>query len=96
MNKKDPNQFEYSHYLYGGIKEYMDENDRKKIEDEILQNYIEDIETFEKKCRIGENDSYLCSLIRQDLVVEYITYINENNLSLLTKIKPSIYETNSF
>lgn len=74
----------------------MDEKDRKKIEDEILQNYNEDIETFEKKCRIGENDSYLCSLIRQDLVVEYITYINENDLSLLTNIKPSIYETNSF
>lgn len=49
-----------------------------------------------KKCQIGENDSYLCQLIRDDLVDDFIVYINKNNLSLFRKIEPSIFETNLF
>ena len=34
--------------------------------------------------------------IRSDSIEEFIAYVNLTNLSLLTKIKPSIYETHSF
>ena len=36
------------------------------------------------------------SLIRSDSVEDFIIYTNRTNLSLLTKIKPTIYEKNSF
>ena len=83
-------------YLYPKIKEFIDEKLQKQIEELILQKYSETISSFEEKCQIGENDSYICSLIRSDSVEEFISYVNRTNLSLLTKIKPSFYETNSF
>ena len=51
---------------------------------------------LEEKCQIGENDSHICSLILSDSVEEFIAYVNRTNLSLLTKIKPFVYETHSF
>ncbi|KAK8890642.1 hypothetical protein M9Y10_035425 [Tritrichomonas musculus] len=96
MNKKSLTKFEYSHYLYGGMKEYIEEEERKQIEREITQKYNETIESFEEKCRNGENDSYICSLIRKDSVEEFISHVNRSNISLTSKINQSIYETNLF
>lgn len=96
IEKKDLNQFQYSHYLYSGIKQYLNEKFRKQIESEITQIYDEEIEIFEEKCRIGENDLYICSLIRQDSVEEFISFVNRTNCSLSKRIEPSIFDTNSF
>ena len=96
MITNDKNDFKYSHYLYSGIKSFINEDQKKMIESEIEPKYDGDITNFEKKCRIGENDSYLCSLIRQDSVEEFIAYINRNNTSLSSRIPPSIFETNLF
>lgn len=57
---------------------------------------FEDDSNFDKKRRIGENDSYICSLNRQDSVEEFIGYLNQKNYSLSSTITPSIFETNSF
>lgn len=65
--------------------------EKKNIED-ILKELPED---FEEKRRKGENESYICELIRDDSVIDFVTYINKTNLSISTMIKPSIYETNS-
>ncbi|KAK8835347.1 hypothetical protein M9Y10_034110 [Tritrichomonas musculus] len=54
------------------------------------------IENFEEKRRIGENDSYICSLIRNDAVEEFVSHVNQANIPLTTQIKRSIFETNSF
>ena len=97
ISKADLNGFQYGHYLYGGLKKYFEENERKNIEKMILIKYKEEnIESFEKKCQIGENDSYICSLIRQDSIDEFISYVNQTNYSLTNCIKPSIFETNTF
>ena len=69
---------------------------QKQIESEILNEFGEDIISFEEKCRIGENDSYICKLIRKDLLDDFIVYVNEKNYQLDSTIKPSIYETNDF
>ena len=54
-------------------------------------------EIFESLRKKGENDSYTCDLIRQDSIKEFITYVNKTNLSLQhTRIKSSIFETNSY
>ena len=50
---------------------------------------------FEQKRRKGENDLYVCKLIREDLIDEFVIYVNQTNISLhKTLITPSIYETN--
>lgn len=51
---------------------------------------------FEEKRRIGENDLYICELIRDDRVEEFITKYNQNLFSLSMEIEQSIYETNEF
>ena len=48
------------------------------------------------KRQIGENDSYICSLIRSDAVEEFVQYVNQANFRLSSRIEPSIFETNSF
>ena len=82
--------------MYPKIKEFLLEKKQKQIENEIIHRYKEDISTFEEKCKIGENDSYICSLIRSDSIKEFVIYVNKTNLSFSSKIKPSIFETNSF
>lgn len=53
-------------------------------------------ETFNEKRHVGENDDYICKLIRDDNIDEFISFIKLNNINLSTTIKSSIYETNSF
>ena len=46
--------------------------------------------------KIGENESYLSEMIRNDSVDDQIAYVNRIYTSLNSKIYPSIYETNLF
>ena len=69
---------------------------QKQIEKEIWQIFGEEISSFKEKWKIGENDSYICTLIRSDSIENFITYVNRTNFSLSSKIKPSVYETNLF
>ena len=69
-----------SYYLFSKIKNFIKDKERKSLEKEITQIFNENIETFEMKCKNGENDSYLCSLIRQDSIQNFIIYVNKTNL----------------
>ena len=51
---------------------------------------------FDEKRKIGENDEDVCELIRKDSIEEFITFVNQRNLSLNTTIERSLFETNSF
>ncbi|KAK8836735.1 hypothetical protein M9Y10_037252 [Tritrichomonas musculus] len=54
-------------------------------------------ENFYEKRREGENDNQIIKLIRNDMIEEFDTYVNQNSgISLDSKIQPSIYETNPF
>ena len=96
IKKKYRNNIQYIHYFYPILKPFIDKSTQKQIENEISKIYHDPVETLKEKCQIGENELYICSLIRQDLVEEFISYINRANISLLTTIKPSIFETNRF
>ncbi|KAK8844216.1 hypothetical protein M9Y10_024422 [Tritrichomonas musculus] len=50
----------------------------------------------EEKRRISENDSYICSLIREDLLDDFISYVLRSNFNIRSKIERSKYETNCF
>ena len=58
------------------------------------ENYNQD--EHEAKRNLGENDHFLCNLIRNDSIIDFISHVTRTNTSLLSKIEPSIFETNSF
>ncbi|KAK8841561.1 hypothetical protein M9Y10_027185 [Tritrichomonas musculus] len=62
---------------------------KKQEEEEIPENLYEDRKT-------GENNSYICKLIQNDLIDEFITYVNRNNYPIQSNIPSSFYDTNSF
>ena len=53
-------------------------------------------ENFYEKRRERENDNQICKLIRKDSIIDFITYINQNDIQSKSIINPSIYETNLF
>ena len=64
---------------------------------EIKANIEADLKNdFFKKRKEGQNDSYLCSLIREDDLNAFIYYINTNDIPFSSKINKSIYETNQY
>ena len=80
-------------FFYPELKQFIDKNLIKTDEKEVIE-YDTDIEI---KRKTGENESFICTLIRNDSVEEFISYVNRSNISLhSTIIKPSIFETNSF
>ena len=75
----------------------FDESNFKMISkhEKYFQKTIE--KNDEENLSIGENDSYISKLIREDSIEEFIIYVNKTNFPLKTaKINSSIYETNSF
>ena len=81
----DQNDFSFEKYnIDPNEKNWFDE-----IQGELPENFYE-------KRQKGENDDYICELIRNDLVKEFIVYVSKNNIPLDSAIKSSIFETNSF
>ena len=75
---------------------FLNDIDIDYHDNEILEYYSNHLDEYEEKRRIGENDSYICSLIRQDSIEEFVSYVNRTNFSLSSTINPSIFETNIF
>ena len=86
----------YCHFFYPEIKSQMNEEERKIEEEKLLEIDQNIFDTFDQKRQNGENDFYICSLIRDDLVEEFIQYVNQKTISLSSHLNTSIFETNSF
>ena len=96
INKVEPNNNSYWHFFYPKIENLIGEEKMKFIKDDLIKNNPNFFDNYEEKRQEGENDSYICSLIRQDSIEEFISYVNRMNYSLSSQITPSIFETNSF
>ena len=83
----------YCYFFYPEIKEF---DDGDEIKNELLSIDPNIFDQFEEKQQQGQNDSYICSLIRQDSVDDFIIFINQYNFSLDMEINSSIFETNDF
>ena len=68
----------------------------KFVKNVLLEEIPNFFTNYEEKREEGENDSYICSLIRQDSAIEFISHVNRNNISPSSLITPSIFETNPF
>lgn len=83
-------------FFYFYFKSLNDENQQKKIQAEIEKEFGLDIETFQKYSLRGENESYLCQLIRQDSINDFINYVNTHEIELDSNVNYSNFETNAF
>ncbi|KAK8837252.1 hypothetical protein M9Y10_036682 [Tritrichomonas musculus] len=92
----DSNGSRYSHFFYPEIKKFIGDHGSKDIERELISINPNIFDFFEEKRQEGENDSFLCSLIREDSISEFVEYVNRTNISLKSEVKSSIFETNSF
>ena len=96
FNKNKKYEF-HSQFFYPEIKNYISQFSEKKIREQLLLYDSNVFDNFNEKRLIGENESYLCEIIRNDSVEDFIIYVNKKNISLSkTRIKVSIFETNLF
>ncbi|KAK8898414.1 hypothetical protein M9Y10_000701 [Tritrichomonas musculus] len=95
----------YPQYFAPEIKPFVTESFirlfRKNKEKETKEDWIDSIfnelpDNFYQKRKIAENDTYICSLIREDNVEEFIAHLNKTNISIKSVIMDSIFETNHF
>ncbi|KAK8872106.1 hypothetical protein M9Y10_007865 [Tritrichomonas musculus] len=98
FTRKNKNQFfSFKFFFMTEIKSLLDRKSRKRLDKQLLKFDENTLTDFEEKRKIGENDSYICQLIRDDSIEEFIAYTTRTCLSLSnSKIPESIYETNSF
>ncbi|KAK8871653.1 hypothetical protein M9Y10_007390 [Tritrichomonas musculus] len=87
----------YIHYFFPETKPFFNKESADRLTEEMPKVFVDDLDEFKEIRRNGENDSYICTLIRNDLVEDFITHVSQTNLPLAeTTIPPSIYETNCF
>ena len=96
IGKIESNCNRYWYFFYPEIEKFIGEEKMKDFKNEILSKYPNFFDNFDDKRKEGQNDFYICSLIREDSIEEFISYINRQNYSVASKIKPSIFETNLF
>ena len=68
---------------------------------EILSTFLKDntmtfSEEFKKNRQEGENHHYICQLIRNDSIDEFIHFVNKNSVQLESHVPYSIFESNEF
>mgnify|MGYP001040281963 CR=1 FL=1 len=83
-------------YFYPEVAKFIEKNAKLRIYgcDKIIENIKNNEEEFLQKRKVGENDSYICELIRKDDISNFIIHIEKNLISINSSIKSSIYETN--
>lgn len=97
INRIEHNQNRYSYFFYPEIEKFTGPQPIKAIKNEILERKDPHaFENIEEKRQEGQNDLYVCSLIRQDSVVEFSSYLKKNGYSPNCKLGSSIFETNQF
>ena len=87
------NSYSFYAYFYPEFKKFYNEKSKQQIASEYSE--IFNLKEFEEKRMIGENDHYVCELIRNDSIDDFISFVNRTNLSLSSNVEPSVYETNS-
>ena len=96
INNIEANGNRYCHFFYPELEKLKGAKAMKSIKDEILSIDPTAFDNFESKRQEGENDSYICLLIRNDSVEEFIAFVQRQNISVCSEIRQSIFETNSF
>ena len=84
------------HFFYTEIKPFLSIEKIRIIENELLSIDSNVFDNYEEKKQNGENETYICTLIRNDSIQEFVRYVNLTKFPISSQIKPSIFETNEF
>lgn len=82
----------FPHYFFQEIKPFLNSevinkfigegpNVKNSEGVEIRKITKEELENFTEKRKVGENEQYLCEIIRKDLLNEFIEYTQRLNIS---------------
>ena len=72
-------------------KEWFSKYDEEEFDtDWILEIKKEIPNNFYERRKIGENEKYICEIIRKDSIEDFIVYMNKNNYQFNSLIKSSI------
>lgn len=96
LENQDSNGIKYCHFFLPEIQKFIEPDEYKEIENEASKFDPDYNIGYDIKRHIGQNNSYICELIRADDVINFISYVNLNRIRFSSEIKPSIYETNPF
>ncbi|KAK8895263.1 hypothetical protein M9Y10_023705 [Tritrichomonas musculus] len=95
--KRQTKNKDFLYFFYPEIKGYLNAWQMRQIEKKLnLKIGQFTIDEFKEKRKIGENGSYICELIRQDSIEEFVSYVTRTNYSINSQVPHSIFETNSF
>ena len=84
-----------SNFFYPEIKPFLNkEGKRGKITLTVNPKVFED--DYEKNRLEGENESYICQLIRNDSIDDFIQFVNDQKINLSSSILTSLFETNPY
>ncbi|KAK8839668.1 hypothetical protein M9Y10_032041 [Tritrichomonas musculus] len=83
-------------YFYPELKSKLNMTLIQSVENFIKETDPEALNNFEERRKSGEQYSYISQLIRNDSLDDFILYMNQVNLTFSSKLKISIFETNSF
>ena len=75
----------YEEYFQPEIQDFSNDLNKKETETD-----------FALKRKAGENDDYICKLIRNDSVEEFISHMQRTNFPINGRIPNSIFETNFY
>lgn len=93
-------RIKYNNYIYyfaPEIKPFYDDLEYELKQYHLLEELLSEIPpNFYQNRIIGENESRICEIIRNDSIGDFITYVNKTNLSLNSKIEISIFDTNIY
>ena len=84
----------YLEYFFPEIESFLQEPLKTTLKKKVKELNENNLELFNEKRNQGENDHILCLYIRNDQVIDFITYLEKNNISPTSEITESIYETN--
>ena len=96
VNKVENNGNRYWHFFIPELENFVGEEKMKFVKNELLKKDANFLTNYEEKRERGENESHICSLIRQDSIEDFIIYLTSQNISPSSEILPSVFETNPF
>ena len=94
MERDENDSYFYFDYFFPEIKNFLNDEFKEEIKGRVTELKNDDFEQFNEKRKLGENDEYICQLMRDDNIDEFISYVNQNCINLTSFIESSIFETN--
>ena len=83
----------YKAFFFPYLEEKLDETERADIKEQYFRDQ-KALNKLEEKVRKGENGTFICQLIQNDSVEEFISYVTQKSINLSSKVNKSDFEMN--